>query len=447
MHKALLAAALLAAAPAFAQNRPDTPAQGPTPSLPNLNNPQAQANQSQQPPNARTDPTVRRRAQHSDAGAQQAEPRRPPSAERAMEALIRAAEAAADVAAAVIRPFYRQRLRADDKADSSPVTVADRSAEQAMRAVLAERFPEHGIVGEEFGEDRPGARYRWVLDPLDGTRAFLTGRPLFGTLVGLLEGDVPVLGIIDQPITGERWVGVRGQPTRFSGPHGQAGCRPCARLADAELSCTSPDLFTPESFAAFRRVQASRPPHDLGRRLLRLRPARPRRHRRHRRARAETLGLGRAGPGNRGRRRAPAHLDGRTAPPRRTRRRHRRRRSRAPAAHCRPPRLSPRSPDAARRLSRPPSARRVRARAGHAQPCHHHPRHPRAPAGLPVFPLREPERPQRRRRHLRHGRQLRRLQSRTSCAATPPSASAPPGSPASAAPSPARPAAMSGNPS
>ena len=93
-----------------------------------------------------------------------------------VEALLAAAEAAADVAAAVIRPFFRQGVAADAKSDASPVTIADRTAEQAMRAVLSQRFPEHGILGEEFGLDRPGARLRWVLDPVDGTRAFLTGR-------------------------------------------------------------------------------------------------------------------------------------------------------------------------------------------------------------------------------------------------------------------------------
>ncbi|MEO8714351.1 MAG: inositol monophosphatase family protein, partial [Acetobacteraceae bacterium] len=93
-----------------------------------------------------------------------------------LDALIEAAEAAADVAGAVIRPFFRTRLSPDLKADRSPVTIADRAAEQAMRAVLAERFPDHGIEGEEYGVDRPDAKLRWVLDPIDGTRAFITGR-------------------------------------------------------------------------------------------------------------------------------------------------------------------------------------------------------------------------------------------------------------------------------
>lgn len=161
-----------------------------------------------------------------------------------LDRLIAAAEAAADVAGAVIRPFFRAGLAAELKSDQSPVTLADRSAELAIRAVLSERFPDHGLMGEEFGIERPDARFRWVLDPIDGTRAFITGRPLFGTLIALLDDNRPVLGVIDQPVTGERWVGAVGRTTRFRGPlGGRAGCRPCPTLAEAELSCTSPAMF------------------------------------------------------------------------------------------------------------------------------------------------------------------------------------------------------------
>lgn len=159
-------------------------------------------------------------------------------------ALAAAAEAAADVAGAVIRPFFRAGIATDQKTDRSPVTIADRTAEQAMRAVLSERFPGHGVLGEEFGLDRPDASLRWVLDPIDGTRAFITGRPTFGTLIGLFRDGRPILGIIDQPVTGERWIGVTGQPTRFRAPlGGKPGCRPCPALSEAELSCTSPEML------------------------------------------------------------------------------------------------------------------------------------------------------------------------------------------------------------
>ncbi len=175
-----------------------------------------------------------------------------------MNTLVAAAEAAADVAGAVIRPFFRAGLAADRKGDDSPVTVADRTAEQAMRAVLTHRFPDHGILGEEYGLDRPDARRRWVLDPIDGTRAFITGRPVFGTLLGLLDGETPLLGIIDQPITGERWVGVAGRPTVFRGPWGgRIGCRACPSLADAELSCTTPEMLDETSEPRWRRLASA----------------------------------------------------------------------------------------------------------------------------------------------------------------------------------------------
>ena len=164
-----------------------------------------------------------------------------------LDRCIAAAEAAADVAGAVVRPFFRADIAVDSKSDRSPVTIADRSAEQAMRAVLAERFPDHGVLGEEFGHDRPEARLCWVLDPIDGTRAFVSGRPTFGTLIALMDGETPILGVIDQPVSRERWIGAVGRPTSFRGLYGgRAGCRPCPALDQAELSCTSPEMLGPE---------------------------------------------------------------------------------------------------------------------------------------------------------------------------------------------------------
>ncbi|GBR08369.1 histidinol-phosphatase [Gluconacetobacter liquefaciens] len=158
--------------------------------------------------------------------------------------LLEAATAAADAAACVIRPFFRSGVTVDDKSDQSPVTVADRTAERTIRAILAERLPDHAVLGEEFGLERVGSRHCWVIDPIDGTRAFVTGRPTFGTLIALLEDGVPVLGIIDQPITGERWIGVRGRPTHYeSRLPGTIGTRRCTELKLAELSCTSPEMI------------------------------------------------------------------------------------------------------------------------------------------------------------------------------------------------------------
>lgn len=168
------------------------------------------------------------------------------------------AEEAAEVAGAAIRPLFRSALLVEAKGDASPVTEADRAAERAIRSLLADRLPGHGVIGEEYGNDRADAEWVWVLDPIDGTRAFLTGRPLFGTLIGLLHRGVPVLGIIDQPVSGERWVGVAGQPTHFRSPlGGMPGCRPCAALGEAELICTSPDMFDATTAPRFAAVKAA----------------------------------------------------------------------------------------------------------------------------------------------------------------------------------------------
>lgn len=163
----------------------------------------------------------------------------------------------ADAAGAAIRPFFRRRFAMEAKADLSPVTEADRAAEAAMRAILAQERPDDGVIGEEYGPDRPDAERVWVLDPIDGTRSFVAGRPIFGTLVALLDRGQPMLGLIDQPISGERWVGARGAATTLNGA--PITTRPCPSLADAHLATTGPGYFTPESWSAFERArQAAR---------------------------------------------------------------------------------------------------------------------------------------------------------------------------------------------
>src|ERR1043165_2065589 len=116
----------------------------------------------------------------------------------------------ADAAGPVIARHFRTRVDIDDKADDSPVTIADRQAEERMRAILEAEGPDHGILGEEYGTVRVDAEWVWVLDPVDGTRAFITGMPIFGTLIGLCHRGRPVLGVIDQPILHERWLGYTG---------------------------------------------------------------------------------------------------------------------------------------------------------------------------------------------------------------------------------------------
>ncbi|MBS0505110.1 MAG: histidinol phosphate phosphatase, partial [Proteobacteria bacterium] len=123
---------------------------------------------------------------------------------------IALAHALADASGAAIRPYFRAPFAQETKADASPVTQADKEAEAAIRALLRAHRPRDGVIGEEYGADRPDAERVWVLDPIDGTRAFIAGRPIFGTLIALLEGGKPVLGVIDQPISGERWIGAAG---------------------------------------------------------------------------------------------------------------------------------------------------------------------------------------------------------------------------------------------
>ena len=147
----------------------------------------------------------------------------------------------ADAAGVVLRRYFRTAVEVQDKADLSPVTVADRETEQALRGLIGERFPGHGIVGEEFGSLRADAEFVWTLDPVDGTKSFITGRPLFGTLISLTRGGRPLLGVIDQCITRERWVGLAGAQTLWNGT--PIGTRACASLAQAVLSTTSPRLF------------------------------------------------------------------------------------------------------------------------------------------------------------------------------------------------------------
>ena len=165
------------------------------------------------------------------------------------------AQRLADAAGAAIRPLFRQRFEIESKADASPVTQADRAAEGAMRAILEADRPADGIVGEEYGPAREDAGRVWVLDPIDGTRSFIAGRPIFGTLIALIEAGRPVLGVIDQPIAHERWLGAAGRLTTLNGRG--ARTRPCAALADAHVATTGPTYFTPDERARFETVAAA----------------------------------------------------------------------------------------------------------------------------------------------------------------------------------------------
>jgi len=153
----------------------------------------------------------------------------------------------ADAAAPVTRSYFRRPIDVDAKSDRSPVTIADREAEQAMRTLIEAAFPDHGIVGEEFGATRADADYVWVLDPIDGTKSFITGKPLFGTLIGLMHRGRAVLGVIDHTILGERWIGVAGRPTTFNGEVVES--RKGRTLDEAWMYATTPHMF-PDGYDA-----------------------------------------------------------------------------------------------------------------------------------------------------------------------------------------------------
>lgn len=147
----------------------------------------------------------------------------------------------ADAAGAAIRPHFRSGISAERKGDATPVTLADRDAEDAMRRILRAEAPDDSIIGEEFAAEAGKSGRSWVLDPIDGTTSFLAGRPIFGTLIALVVEGWPVLGVIDQPILGERWVGVSGRPTLLNGK--PVRTRPCRSLAEASLATTGPHYF------------------------------------------------------------------------------------------------------------------------------------------------------------------------------------------------------------
>ena len=157
----------------------------------------------------------------------------------------------ADAAGDAIRPHFGDHGAVEAKHDQSPVTRADRAAEMAMRALIETHYPDHGIYGEELGQKVDGQRFVWAIDPIDGTRAFIAGGHAWGTLIALCDHGVPVLGVLDQPITGERWFGMTEQTTLLNGQ--PIKTRSCQSIDNTEISTTSVNHFDPvqaERYAA-----------------------------------------------------------------------------------------------------------------------------------------------------------------------------------------------------
>ncbi len=164
-------------------------------------------------------------------------------------------------AARVSLPYFRGAYEETDKGGPGafdPVTQADHEAEAAIRRLIAARYPDHGVIGEEYGEDRPEADHVWILDPIDGTRAFIAGLPLWTTLIALRAEGRPVVGAIGQPYLDEIFLGGPSGARLLKGGSGTPlAVRRCPRLNDALIATTDPDLFTGSELGAWTQVRAA----------------------------------------------------------------------------------------------------------------------------------------------------------------------------------------------
>ena len=161
----------------------------------------------------------------------------------------------ADAARACLDEFADVAPEPIAKGDGSPVTAVDRAVEDRLRELILEAYPDHGIVGEERGATAADNEFVWVIDPIDGTLPFLAGFPVYGALIALVRGDVPVLGIIDMPETDERWVGCRGLPSTRNGK--PVRTRACDDLSVALMSTSNPDFYGAADRPALERMKAA----------------------------------------------------------------------------------------------------------------------------------------------------------------------------------------------
>ncbi|MYE05801.1 MAG: histidinol-phosphatase [Chloroflexi bacterium] len=175
------------------------------------------------------------------------------------EMYLQFAEELADAAGEAIRPRFRSELQVDRKGDGSPVTQADRAAETAIRELIADQFPLHGVIGEEYGNERADAEWVWVVDPIDGTGAFVSGLPTFGTLIALLHDGTPLLGLLDQPILNDRWAGVSYPGVIRRTTHNSHPVH-TSSTTDLETSigfATTPDMFSGDAREAWTALSSS----------------------------------------------------------------------------------------------------------------------------------------------------------------------------------------------
>ena len=186
---------------------------------------------------------------------------RPATSHQPVDHWREVAEELADLARKTVLPYFRSGLSVEAKGSAGfdPVTEADRKVESVMRERLEAVFPEHGIIGEEHGQVRPESRWQWVLDPIDGTRAFITGSPLFGTLIALLKDDEPIIGVIDASVQGERWIGVRGQGASYVREYPeplnlQLQTSQTTELGQTLIGSTDPSMFSGDQWARVQKL-------------------------------------------------------------------------------------------------------------------------------------------------------------------------------------------------
>ncbi len=172
-----------------------------------------------------------------------------------LDTYIETAIAAANAARVITTRHFRTGLAVTSKEDRTPVTIADRETEQCIKELILARHPSHSFLGEEGGAIDNDEEWRWVIDPIDGTKSFATGNPTFGTLIALLHHASPVIGIIDHAVLDERWIGIAGHPTTHNGAPCNAS--EVAQLSRGSIYTTTLDMFAGESLAQFNRLSTA----------------------------------------------------------------------------------------------------------------------------------------------------------------------------------------------
>ncbi len=155
----------------------------------------------------------------------------------------------------IIRKHYRNLKNIQVKQDESPVTIADKEVELAIRDKINKKHPEHGIAGEEFGKENENARFKWIIDPIDGTLSFMIGRPIFGTLIALLDNGKPILSAINQPITNERWIAIENEGCTLNGE--KITVKDCKNISEATLATTGPNYYKEKGLKKFNNLSKS----------------------------------------------------------------------------------------------------------------------------------------------------------------------------------------------